>query len=159
MLSRSFLRRSLSLRPLPCFRVPPRPSHFRCLTSQPATPEPQKQSWLTHRVQTSPTSKKLFMAAMRLFGYGSPKQLAGRRAFVLYEHVCAVKPDEDRQFWSDGEFRLQSRIFLRVSTLICTNVILIPLARMFTPSNISILVYHNELTYLDAYLPSARPST
>ncbi|KAG6867515.1 hypothetical protein C0993_001778 [Termitomyces sp. T159_Od127] len=34
-----------------------------------------------------------------LLGYGSPKQLAGFRAFVLYEHVVAVTPDADTQFW------------------------------------------------------------
>jgi len=27
--------------------------------------------------------------------------LAGRRSFVLYEEICAVKPDEDRAFWQD----------------------------------------------------------
>ncbi|KAK2467540.1 hypothetical protein APHAL10511_000395 [Amanita phalloides] len=39
------------------------------------------------------------MALARLLGYGSPKQVAGRRAFVLYESVCTVKPDEEKVFW------------------------------------------------------------
>ena len=44
---------------------------------------------------------KIFMTYTNALGYGSPKQLAGRRAFVLYEKICAVKPDEDREFWQN----------------------------------------------------------
>lgn len=34
-------------------------------------------------------------------GYGSPKQLAGRRAFVLYERIIAATPDTDTEFWQN----------------------------------------------------------
>ena len=62
-----------------------------------------KTSWLTRKVEESPIWRSLFFRFTNLVGYGSPKQLAGRRAFVLYEKICAVKPDEDRVFWQDGE--------------------------------------------------------
>lgn len=42
------------------------------------------------------------MALANSLGYGSPRQLAGRRAFVLYQNVCAVRPDEDKVFWQRG---------------------------------------------------------
>lgn len=40
--------------------------------------------------------------------------MAGRRAFVLYGHVCAVKPDEDRAFWQDGELILKPSVWPQV---------------------------------------------
>jgi len=71
------------------------------MSSTPAPPSPQK-NWLTRLVESSPTAMKIFLKYTNALGYGSPKQLAGRRAFVLYEKVCAVKPDEDRGFWQNG---------------------------------------------------------
>ena len=68
-------------------------------------PENLKTSWLTRKVEESPIWRSLFFRFTNLVGYGSPKQLAGRRAFVLYERICAVKPDEDRVFWQDGEYQ------------------------------------------------------
>lgn len=70
----------------------------------PATPpekKPQK-NWLTRRVESSPLSKKVFLAFTNLLGYGSPKQIAGRRTFAIYEKIAAIKPDEDREFWQQG---------------------------------------------------------
>jgi len=32
-------------------------------------------------------------------GYGSTKQVAGRRTLAMYEQVCAIKASEDRVFW------------------------------------------------------------
>ncbi|KAF8873081.1 ubiquinol-cytochrome C chaperone-domain-containing protein [Infundibulicybe gibba] len=60
---------------------------------------PHEKSWLTRKVETSPTALKVFTHLTNALGYGSPKQVAGRRGFVLYGHVCAVKPDQDAAFW------------------------------------------------------------
>lgn len=80
--------------------------------SAPQAPQPQKvdpspqpaqpQSWLTRKIKTSPRARKLFFMFTDMLGYGSPKQVAGRRAFVLYEHVVAVTPDADTHFWQQG---------------------------------------------------------
>ncbi|TFK57650.1 hypothetical protein OE88DRAFT_1651503 [Heliocybe sulcata] len=40
-----------------------------------------------------------FMGVSRLLGYGSPKQLANRRAMALYQELCVNKADEEIQFW------------------------------------------------------------
>lgn len=48
--------------------------------------------------------RALFFQFTDLIGYGSPKQMAGRHSFILYDKICAVKPDEDRAFWQDGEY-------------------------------------------------------
>ncbi|EAU81748.1 hypothetical protein CC1G_12129 [Coprinopsis cinerea okayama7 len=62
----------------------------------------QEKSWLTKQVQASPVAKKVFLGLARVLGYGSPKQNAARRAFALYEEVCAVRADEDKEFWQQG---------------------------------------------------------
>ncbi|KAJ3730568.1 hypothetical protein C8R42DRAFT_715239 [Lentinula raphanica] len=59
------------------------------------------KSWLTHKVETSPTVKYWFMKVMSLLGYHSPKQRAGLRTFLLYERVCAVTPDAEKDFWQN----------------------------------------------------------
>jgi cytochrome b pre-mRNA-processing protein 3 len=64
---------------------------------------PLKRSWLTRKVEESPVWRAFFFKLTDILGYGSPKQMAGRRSFVLYDKVCAAKPDEDREFWQDGE--------------------------------------------------------
>ncbi|KAG6837468.1 hypothetical protein H0H93_009011 [Arthromyces matolae] len=65
----------------------------------PARPTQQQQSWLTRKVKSSPAAMKIFVGLTNLFGYNSPKQIAARRSFVLYEHVVAATPDVDTQFW------------------------------------------------------------
>jgi hypothetical protein len=77
---------------------PPQKTQLKSLTHM-----PPKRSWLTRKVEESPMWRASFFKLTRLIGYGSPKQLAGRRSFILYDKVCAVKPDEDRAFWQDGE--------------------------------------------------------
>ncbi|KAF8903866.1 hypothetical protein CPB84DRAFT_1835768 [Gymnopilus junonius] len=81
----------------------------RCLasksTSKPARPAPTKvqpeqpKSWLTRKVETSPTAKRIFFGFTNLLGYGSDKQVAGRRAQGFYEQLCAVMPDQQLEFW------------------------------------------------------------
>jgi cytochrome b pre-mRNA-processing protein 3 len=72
------------------------------------TPKPlpptREKNWLTRKVESSSSAMKIFLKLTNLLGYGSPRQLAGRRAFALYDQVCAVKPDQDRLFWQDGVF-------------------------------------------------------
>lgn len=74
----------------------PRPS------SSSGAPPAREKSWLTRKVESSPAAMKVFVKLTNALGYGSPKQLAGRRAFAFYEQVCAVKPDHDREFWQQG---------------------------------------------------------
>ncbi|KAF8225210.1 hypothetical protein L208DRAFT_1425509 [Tricholoma matsutake] len=61
----------------------------------------QEKSWLTRKVEASSSAMKIFLKLTNLLGYGSPKQIAGRRAFALYNKICAVQPDQDRSFWQD----------------------------------------------------------
>lgn len=93
----------------------------------------QEKSWLTRKVEASSSAMKIFLKLTNLLGYGSPKQIAGRRAFALYNKICAVQPDQDRSFWQDGVFdpALDALSFMPNSF------------RMPSPTNISVLVYHN----------------
>ena len=102
-------------------KTQPKPSN----NSKNSNHEPKKTSWLTRKVEESPTWRSFFFRFTNLIGYGSPKQLAGRRAFILYEKICAVKPDEDRAFWQDGEFFFIFTIKKRVcQCLACSYTIL-----------------------------------
>lgn len=40
----------------------------------------------------------VFLGVTNVLGYGSPKQVAGRRSFAIYEQLCA-RADEDHIFW------------------------------------------------------------
>jgi len=62
----------------------------------------QPKSWLTRKVESSPAAKKVFLGIAKALGYGSPQQVAGRRAFLLYEKVAAVAPDQGKEFWQKG---------------------------------------------------------
>ncbi|KIY54006.1 hypothetical protein FISHEDRAFT_63202 [Fistulina hepatica ATCC 64428] len=64
-----------------------------------SAPEDPPQNWLTRKVLSSPTWRKNFMRLVTLLGYNTPQQVAGRRSFVLYERVCAVRPDDEADFW------------------------------------------------------------
>lgn len=46
---------------------------------------------------------KAFTAVTNILGYGSPKQIAARRALLLYQHLCCVRAEEQREFWLHGE--------------------------------------------------------
>jgi len=110
MVARSILLRALRGQKIP-LRVPS--SHSRSIKTKatnktpsvpPASTPGGKKSWLTHKVETSPAARRVFVGLTNLLGYGSPKQVAGRRALFFYERVCAVKPDEASQFWQNGPF-------------------------------------------------------
>lgn len=49
---------------------------------------------------------KLFLNMMSVFGYGSVKQIAARRALNIYDQHCSGKAEEEKEFWRDGEFFL-----------------------------------------------------
>lgn len=57
---------------------------------------------------------KVFMGMVTLLGYNSPKQIAGRRAFAMYDRLCVPKADEEQAFWQDGELAIF--IYLVVSS-------------------------------------------
>ena len=85
---------------------PSAPTTTRPVKKQP--PPPQK-SWLTRKVETSPAARSAFLAFTNFLGYGSPKQLAGRRTFAIYEQICATTPDRDREFWLNGASLFKAR--------------------------------------------------
>ncbi|KAI0683296.1 hypothetical protein BC835DRAFT_1296409 [Cytidiella melzeri] len=60
---------------------------------------PQQRSWLTEKVRASPTAKKFFLGLAVLLGYNSTKQVAARRSLAMYEKLCVVKADQEREFW------------------------------------------------------------
>src|SRR6266511_1475084 len=62
----------------------------------------QEKTWLTRRVEASPVTRNLFFAVTNLLGYGSTKQVAGRRTFAIYKRIAARAPDQEREFWQQG---------------------------------------------------------
>lgn len=81
--------------------VPPPQSHTSEISD--AQPRRPPKNWLTKKLESNSTAKKAFITLVNVMGYGSSRQVAGRRAFVMYENCCIVKADEDRRFWRDGE--------------------------------------------------------
>jgi cytochrome b pre-mRNA-processing protein 3 len=59
----------------------------------------QGRSWVVQKIRANPTALKVVRALSRAMGYGSSKQVAGRRTLAMYEQVCAIKASEDRVFW------------------------------------------------------------
>ena len=93
-------------------RLPAR-QHIRFLVSAPPSKHPESvdtppnaagktQSWLTHRVKANPILYAVFLGFARALGYGSPKQLANRRALYMYNTLCATQADEEADFWRKG---------------------------------------------------------
>ncbi|KAF9647297.1 hypothetical protein BDM02DRAFT_3117313 [Thelephora ganbajun] len=63
--------------------------------------EPER-SWVVQKIRANPFTFKIVRALVRVMGYGSTKQVAGRRTLAMYEQVCAVKASEDRIFWQEA---------------------------------------------------------
>ncbi|KAL4066468.1 hypothetical protein V8B97DRAFT_1980105 [Scleroderma yunnanense] len=61
----------------------------------------RQQSWLTQAVKSNPVLYTIFLRVARALGYGSPQQLANRRALHLYNHLCATRADRDAEFWKN----------------------------------------------------------
>ena len=82
--------------------VPPPQNVAAPSATSDAQPRRPPKNWLSEKLETNPTARKAFIALVNVMGYGSPKQVAGRRAFAMYENCCIVNADEDKQFWQDG---------------------------------------------------------
>lgn len=67
-------------------------------------PPPPPPTWLTVQLRKNPLAMKLFLNMMSVFGYGSVKQIAARRALNIYDQHCSGKAEEEKEFWRDGEF-------------------------------------------------------
>lgn len=96
------------------YRVASRSQHLRRLATAPPpeTPPPTpsskpyqhektepERSWVVQKIRANPVAFRIVRALSRAMGYGSTRQVAGRRTLAMYEQVCAVKASEDRVFW------------------------------------------------------------
>ena len=117
-------RSLLSSRIVPASRHVQRPTrrlqiHTRLLASAPSKqPEPvvntsgKEQSWLTQRVKANPALYAVFLGFARALGYGSPKQLANRRALHMYNTLCATRADHEVDFWRKGVYPVSRSVAL-----------------------------------------------
>lgn len=77
-------------------------------TSEPTKPyqhekEPSREpSWLTRKLKQSPMAMRVFLRVFGALGYGSPRQVAARRASALYQQLCTCRAEEDSAFWAKG---------------------------------------------------------
>lgn len=110
-------------------RAASRVQQFRRLTTVPPPPEkPQptppstpyqyeraepERSWVVQKIRANPVALNIVRALGRAMGYGSTKQVAGRRTLAMYEQVCAIKASEDRVFWQGEYPPVGTRLFPR----------------------------------------------
>lgn len=158
MASRSFTSRigAVSRRA----RLPAR-QHIRLLASAPPSKQPEpvappnasgkEQSWLTHKVKANPVLYAVFLGFARALGYGSPKQLANRRALHMYNILCAARADQEADFWRKG-------ITARFPLHYLTHVSRDDLSRMCTPSHLPVLVYRHQSARMAPHCPFTGPS-
>ncbi|KAI5890379.1 uncharacterized protein SCHCODRAFT_02546960 [Schizophyllum commune H4-8] len=52
-------------------------------------------------LQQHPRAKQYFLKLQSILGFQRSKPMAGRRGLMLYERVCAVKPDDEAKFWKE----------------------------------------------------------
>ncbi|KAI6011307.1 hypothetical protein EDC04DRAFT_3122003 [Pisolithus marmoratus] len=106
MASRSLLRASSAVRQVRRYRQPVSirfsSSPSKDVQNNTQTPPVRQQSWLTQKVKSNPVLYNIFLGLARTLGYGSPQQLANRRALHLYNHLCAKRADEEAEFWKNG---------------------------------------------------------
>jgi len=72
--------------------------------------EPER-SRLVQKIRANPIAFKIVRALGRAMGYGSTRQVAGRRTLAMYEQVCAIKASEDRVFWQGEHLLLVCGLF------------------------------------------------
>lgn len=106
-----------------------------------------KPGWLTQRVENSPAAKRVFLAVAKALGYGSPKQVAGMQAFAFYERICAVMPDQDRDFWRNGACSVARNMQQLTGHP----------SRLRTTTYIPVLVHHHQFTRLASHCPASCP--
>lgn len=149
--SKMYTRRFAQRHVLAAYRGASRAQRLRCfVTAPPPSEAPQpsskpyryekaepKRSWAVQKIRASPTAFKIVRALGRAMGYGSTKQVAGRRTLAMYERVCAIKASEDRDFWQEGE-NLPSACGLAPFELTPGHI------RLRLASNVPILVHHNQ---------------
>jgi hypothetical protein len=101
--------------PLRCHSTPPPSSEKPIGPSQPYHFERpvSRPSWLTRQVKQSPWAVNLFLNLSSVLGYGSAKQVAGRRTLAMYEQICSRKAEVDRHFWQIGESRCSTLLPFR----------------------------------------------
>lgn len=68
------------------------------------------ETWLTGLIRRNAIARRVFLALMSGMGYNSPKQAAARRAFFMYEYLCATRAAEEKQFWLNGEYQFNSHL-------------------------------------------------
>ena len=128
--------RRLATAPLPSETPQPAPSSkpYRYEKTEP------ERSWVVQKIRANPIAFRVVRALGRALGYGSTKQVAGRRTLAMYEQVCAIKASEDRVFWQGKHLPLICGLF------ICR---LIPghLSLRFAP-DVPILVHNNQPPHL-----------
>jgi len=91
------LRRFATVPPPETPQLAPSSKQYRYEKAEP------EQSRVVQKIRANPIAFKIVRAIARAMGYGSTKQVAGRRTLAMYEQVCAIKASEDRVFWQ-GEY-------------------------------------------------------
>ena len=139
----------------------PARQNIRLLASEPPSQQPEpvvtptnasgkEQSWLTHRVKANPALYAVFLGFARALGYGSPKQLANRRALHLYNTLCATRADQETDFWRKG-------IAARSPFYGLTHALRNVPSRMCTPSYFPVLVYRYQSARMAPHRPFTGP--
>ncbi|KAH9916713.1 uncharacterized protein BXZ73DRAFT_80965, partial [Epithele typhae] len=79
------------------------PSSADKRTERRSTPEVASppETWLTRYIRNNPGAQEVFFRVLGLMGYGSAKQYAGRRAFIMYRDLCIPRADDEQAFWKD----------------------------------------------------------
>lgn len=108
------LRRLVTVPPPEAPQPTPSPKPYRYEKAEPERP------WAVQKIRANPTALKIVRALGRAMGYGSTKQVAGRRTLAMYEQVCATKASEDRVFWKGVSTPVEARLVsLRANTRVC----------------------------------------
>ena len=62
---------------------------------------PPDQSWLA-QAEAIADGNEMLLKVFGVLGYGGSRQVAARCALALYEHLCAERVEEDREFGAQG---------------------------------------------------------
>ena len=70
---------------------------------QHSRPPKPPRSPITNWILASPVRTNALLKIGDWLGYGSPKQVAGRRSKIIYTVCSEVAPGPEKAFWYDGE--------------------------------------------------------